>query len=119
MLDRLFWEDLLVRCYIGVSDEERRERQDVLIDVDLWADLGLACRTDSFADTVDYRALKKQILREAEGSKFHLVESLAEHVAQLCLADTRVVRVRVRVQKPGALRFARTVGVEIVRERAG
>ena len=117
MLDRLFWEDLLTRCYIGVSEEERRERQDVLIDVELWADLSVACRTDNFADTVDYRALKKQILREVEDSKFHLVEALAEHVASVCLADPRVVRVGVRVKKPGALRFARTVGVEIFRER--
>jgi FolB domain-containing protein len=116
-MDRILITDLLVRCIIGVSDEERREKQDVLINLSLSADLEKAARTDRIEDAVDYRALKKGILSMVESSQFHLVEALAEAVAQLCLEHPGVLSARVRVEKPAALRFARSVGVEITRER--
>ncbi len=117
MNDRVFFEGLHVRAVLGVNPEERDKRQDVLLDVELWTDIRPAAKSDDFADAVDYRALKKRILAFVETSSFHLVETLAERVAALCLEDARVARARVRVEKPGALRFARTVGVEIVRGR--
>ena len=82
-------------------------------------DLRQAGRTDALEDTIDYRALKKRILELAGQSQFHLVEALAQSIADECLRDERVERVEVAVEKPGALRFARTVGVEIVRSRGG
>ena len=115
--DRIFFEDLRARCVLGVNESERLVKQDVLVGVELWTDVLPAAKSDDFADAVDYRALKKRVLAFVETSAFHLVETLAERVAALCLEDARVERVRVRVEKPGALRYARTVGVEIVRGR--
>jgi len=118
-MDKILISDLLVRCIIGVHDEERRERQDVLINLALSVDLSKAGTSDRLEDSVDYRAVNKQILSMAEGSQFHLVESLAQAVADICLENPLIKEVWVRVEKPGALRFARSVGVEIVRQRAG
>jgi FolB domain-containing protein len=116
-MDRIFIKDLLVRCIIGVNDEERREKQDVILNLGVSADLSKAGKSDAFDDTVDYRALKKKIMAMAEESRFFLVEALAEAVAGICLEHPAVTEVRVRVEKPSALRFARSVGVEITRER--
>ena len=117
MMDRILIKDLLVRCVLGLSAEERREKQDVLIDVVLFVDLAKAGRSDRAEDTVDYRAVKKDVLAVADGSQYHLAEALAERVAQACLAYGPVDRVQVTVEKPGALRFAHSVAVEIERSR--
>lgn len=115
--DQIFIRDLLVRCIVGVDERERAGKQDVLVHVTLYLDLRQAGQSDTLEDTIDYRALKKQILHMAEESRFYLIEALAERIAAICLADARVDRVKVTVEKPGALRFARTVGVEIIRGR--
>lgn len=117
-MDRILIKDLLLRCILGVSPEERREKQDVLINLVLWADLRPAAATDRFEDAVDYRAVKKRIIAVVEESHFHLVETLADRIAELCLEQAGVQEVQVTLEKPGALRFARSVGVEIVRKRA-
>lgn len=116
-LDRIHIRDLLVRCIIGVRDWERTERQNVVLNVTLHADLTAACRSDEFGQTVDYVTIKKRIIERVEGRAFQLLEHLAETVAQACLEDSRVERVDVIAEKPGALRFARTVAVEITRTR--
>ncbi len=117
MTDRIIITDLRVRCIIGINDEERRDRQDVLINIVLDTDTRKAGATDSFDDAVDYRAITKRILAHAEKSEYHLVEALAENVASICLDTPGVDVARVRIEKPGALRFARNVGVEIERRR--
>lgn len=114
-LDRIHVRDLLLRCIIGVNDEERRDKQDVNINITLWADLRVAGQSDCIDDTVDYRAIKKRVIAMVEDSSFLLVERLAERISEVCLESPLVARVRVLVEKPGALRFARTVGVEIER----
>ena len=116
-LDEIHIRDLQFRCIVGVNEDERREKQDVVAQITLYLDLRGAGATDNMVDTVDYKALKKQILGMAEQSTFRLVEALAQHIAEICLGDERVRRVAVGVDKPGALRFARTVGVRIVRDR--
>jgi len=108
---------LLVRCVIGITPEERREKQDVLISITLGVDLRAAGRSDRLEDCVDYRSIKKRVLAEAEASQFFLVEALAEHIADLCLTAQQVEQVTVQVMKPSALRFARSVGVVITRDR--
>lgn len=118
-MDRILISDLAARCIIGMNEEERREKQDVLINISLYADLMAACKNDRFQDTVDYRSIKKEILKTVESSHYYLVEALAEAVAEICLSDPKVVEVKVKVEKPSALRFARTVGVEINRSRKG
>ena len=116
-MDRILISDLLVRCIIGIKDDERREKQDVLINVSLGVDLRTAGTSDRIEDSVDYAGLKKRIVALAEGSQFFLVEALAEKIASICLEHPLVVEAVVRVEKPTALRFARSVGVEIVRKR--
>src|SRR5712664_3826697 len=111
-MDRILIKDLLVRCVLGLSSEERREKQDVLISVALMTDLEKPGRSDRLEDAVDYRAVKKAVVAAAESSNFHLVEALAECVADVCLSHPGVQRVEVTVEKPGALRFARSVAVQ-------
>jgi FolB domain-containing protein len=115
--DQILIRDLQFRCIVGIDPEERRDTQDITAQITLEADLRKACRTDAIEDTIDYRALKREILHMAENSHFYLIEALAAGIADICLSHERVVRVEVTVEKPGALRFARTVAVRIVRTR--
>jgi FolB domain-containing protein len=117
--DRIHIRDLLLRCIIGVNDEERRKKQDVNLNITLFTDLRRAGETDNLVDTVDYKTIKDRVIEMVETSSFFLVERLAERIAAICLQDPRVRRVAVSVAKPGALRFARTVDVEIVRDQEG
>jgi D-erythro-7,8-dihydroneopterin triphosphate epimerase len=117
-LDQIHIRDLQLRCIIGAYPEERREKQDVSFNITLYADLARPGQTDDLADTVDYKAVKKDVIAMVEASAFHLVERLAQRVAEICLCHARVRGVRVVAEKPGALRFARTVAVEIVRWQA-
>jgi FolB domain-containing protein len=115
--DRIHIRDLKLRCIVGVFSEERREKQDVTIQITLFADLRPSGRSDNLADTVDYKAIKQQVVAMVEQSSFQLVERLAQAIADICLAPPLVQAVQVTVEKPGALRFARTVSVEITRRR--
>lgn len=118
-VDKILIKDLQARCILGVGDEERREKQDVLINIVLFADLRPAAQSDRFEDAVDYRAIKKRVIAMVEASRYFLVEALAERAAELCLEHPSVQKVQVTVEKPLALRFARSVGVEITRSRPG
>lgn len=113
--DRILIRDLLVRGIIGINEDERRERQDVLINVELWVDTRTAAASDDVADAVNYRSVCKRMIAHVEGSAHLLVERLASELARIVLTEFPVNRVRVRVEKPGALRFARSVGIEIER----
>src|SRR5436190_14357516 len=114
-MDRIFIRDLLVRGVIGVNDEERRERQDILVNVDMWADTRPAGASDDLARSVNYRSVAKRLIAHVETAQPLLVEKLAADLAGIVLAEFAVERVRVRVEKPGALRVARSVGIEIER----
>lgn len=116
-MDRIFIKDLLARCIIGVNEEERREKQDVVIGVEISADLAKPCASDKFEDAIDYRALKKRIIAAVEPSEYFLVEALAERIARVCLETPGVEEVRITVEKPSALRYAKSVGVDITRRR--
>ena len=115
--DKLVIRDLAARCIIGVYPEERRQPQDVLLTIELQADLSAAGRSDRLEDSLDYKAVKQRVLALVEQSQFRLLEALAAAVAGACLESPRVERVTVTLQKPGALRFARCAEVEITRER--
>ncbi len=116
MTDRILIRDLALRCVIGVYPEERRAPQDVIINIALDTDTRPAARSDSIEDAVDYKSLKKAIVALVEHSSFQLVETLADRIAAACAAHPGVRRATVTVDKPGALRFARSVAVEVVRE---
>jgi FolB domain-containing protein len=116
-LDKILIKDLLLRCIIGINESERKEKQDVIINLVLWTDLAKGAETDDIRQTVDYKEITKEIIRLVDKSEYFLVETLAENIAQTCLQHKQIERVNVTVEKPGALRFARSVGVEILRER--
>ncbi|NLN75451.1 MAG: dihydroneopterin aldolase [Armatimonadetes bacterium] len=118
-MDKITIREIALRCIIGIYPEERREKQDVIITITLHADLRRAAETDNVADTVDYKAVKKAVVNLVEGSSFMLVEALAQAVADKCLSFDGVQEADVVVEKPGALRFTRTVEVEMSRRRDG
>lgn len=117
MTDQIQIKDLMLRTIIGVNDDERRNRQDVLINITLFADTRAAGVSDDIADAVNYRTVTKRVIDLVENSRFYLVEKMVAEIADLCLENPQVHRVQVSVEKPGALRFARSVGVAIERSR--
>ena len=117
MADKIYIRDLALRCIIGVYPEERREKQDVIINIVLECDHSAAAKSDQIADVVDYKGIKKEVIKLVDSSAFNLIETLADHIVQLCLANPNVQRATATVDKPAALRFARSVAVEISRER--
>ena len=117
-LDRIVIKDLLLRCIVGINDDERRNKQDVVINLVLYADLSAASKSDAIDDTVNYKTIKNKIIAMVESSSFFLVERLTAAVAEICLENPLVDAAWVSVEKPGALRFARSVGVEMFRRRS-
>lgn len=116
-MDKVFIKDLLVRGVIGVNDWERDILQDILINVVAYTDIRGAAETDDLEQSVNYRTLTKKIREHAEKAARFTVEALANDLARLCLEEKGVKKVMVRVEKPGAVRFAKSVGVEIERSR--
>ncbi|MCQ3937454.1 MAG: dihydroneopterin aldolase [Chloroflexi bacterium] len=116
-MDKVFIKDLLVRGIIGIRDWERKRAQDILINVTVFTDTTRAGETDEIEYCVDYSTLSKKIQSHAETAARFTVEALANDLAKLCLEDPLVKKVIVRVEKPGAVRFAKSVGVEVERKR--
>lgn len=116
-MDKVFIKDLLVRGIIGIRDWEREKAQDILINVTVFTNMSHAAKSDSINDCVDYSALAKRIQAHAETAKRLTVEALANDLAEICLEDALAKKVIVRVEKPGAVRFAKSVGVEVERSR--
>jgi dihydroneopterin aldolase len=114
-MDIVFLHDLKVDCVIGIFDWERRIRQTLHIDLDMAADVRRAAASDAIQDTLDYKAVAKRVLDFAGNSRFQLVETLAEKIAGIVLAEFQVPWVRVRINKQGAVRNADGVGVVIER----
>lgn len=114
-MDQIRIEDLVARGIIGVNDWEREKPQEIVINLVLYADLSQAGVSDDIADTVNYRTIAKRVLAHTEAAARFTVEALAADIALICLSFEGVKRVRVRVEKPGAIRFSRSVGVEITR----
>jgi 7,8-dihydroneopterin aldolase/epimerase/oxygenase len=114
-MDIIYLHDLKIDTIIGIFDWERRITQSVIIDLDIQADIRKAARTDAIADTLDYKAVAKRVIEYVSSSKFQLVETLAEHIADIILKEFSVPWLRVRVNKKGAIRGASDVGVIIER----
>lgn len=116
-MDQVLISDLLCRGVIGITERERAQPQDILINVTLFTDITRAGQTDAIEDCVNYRTVAKKILAFVEKAGRNTVEALSTDLAALCLEEPGVQMVRVRVEKPGAVRFARSVGVEIERSK--
>ena len=116
-MDKVFIKDLLVCGIIGVYDWERKQPQDILINITIEADLQRAGQTDDIQECVDYDALATKVLTHVENIQRLTVEALANDIAIICLEEPKTQSVHVRVEKPDAVQFANSVGVEIVRSR--
>jgi FolB domain-containing protein len=114
-MDQILIKDLLGRGVIGVSDRERARPQDILVNLVIFTDISKAAESDNIADCVDYSLVAKKIIAHVESIQRYTVEALAADIAALCLEEQGVEGVRVRVEKPGAVRFSKSVGVEIER----
>jgi FolB domain-containing protein len=116
-MDKIFITDLLARGVIGVSDRERAQKQDIVINIILNADTRKGAISDNIDDCVNYRTVAKAAIAHAESAERYTVEALAADIAKICLEMPSVEGVTVRVEKPGAVRFSRSVGVEIYRSK--
>jgi 7,8-dihydroneopterin aldolase/epimerase/oxygenase len=116
-VDRIFITALAADAIIGIYDWEREVRQRLEIDLEMQVDLSAAIASDALEDTLNYKSVAKRVLALVQESRFGLVEALAGEIARIVLAEFPVVRVRVTVHKPGAVRHARDVGVVIERGR--
>jgi FolB domain-containing protein len=114
-MDIIEIDNLRLRCVIGFSPHERKDRQDVVIGLRLGTDIRAAGRSDNPDDAFNYRTVTKAIIQHVEQSEYYLVEKLATEIARICVVDFHAPYVQVRVHKPGALRFADSVGVVIER----
>lgn len=115
--DTIFLRGLEVECIIGVNDWERRVRQRVVIDLELPIDCARAARRDDIADTLDYGHVAQTVQGFVGASSFMLVETMAERTALLLLRETGAAWVRIHIDKPGAVRGARAVGIALERTR--
>lgn len=114
--DHIILTGLKVSCIIGIFDWERKQKQDVLIDIKFPTDIHKAARRDLITDAVDYKKIAKTIIAFVEKSRFQLVETLADRLAGLLLAQFGLREIFLRVSKPGAVRGSQNVGVEITRK---
>jgi len=117
-MDKVIIKNLLARGIIGVNDWERKRAQNILINLTLFTDTHRAAQSDHIDDCVNYSTMSKKILAHAESANRETVEALANDLAKICFEDDGVQKVIVRVEKPGAVRFAESVGVEIERSRS-
>lgn len=117
-MDIIRIHDIKTSCIIGINEDERLNQQDIIINITLYADIRKACKSDRIEDTVDYKLLKQNIITMVKKSSFFLIERLSERIAEICFENPRVRMAKIRVEKPYALTYARTVSVEITRIRS-
>ncbi|HEX3913222.1 MAG TPA: dihydroneopterin aldolase [Steroidobacteraceae bacterium] len=117
-MDKIFIHALKTETIVGIFDWERQVKQAVVLDLEFSADIRKAALSDSIDDTLNYKRVAKRVLAFIEASSFHLVETLAEHVAMLILEEFNVAWVRIALSKPGAIRSSRDVGVILERAAA-
>jgi len=116
-MDVIFLSGLTTECIIGIWDWERRVKQKIVIDLEMGADIRRAAATDAIEDTLDYKRVAKRLLAFVSESQFQLVETLTERIAQIVVTEFDVPWVRVRLNKQGAIRGSRDVGILIERRR--
>ena len=116
-MDIIFIRDLRIETVIGIYEWERQINQIVSLDLEMATDIRRAAATDSIEDTLNYKAVAKRLIEFVSGSRFLLVETLAERSADLVLSEFNISWLRLTLSKPGALRGARDVGIIIEREQ--
>ena len=114
-MDKVFIKDLEVETIIGIFGWEREVKQKVRISLEMSFDISMAGKTDKIDDALDYKKIGKSVVKLVSSSSFFLVEKMAEEIAKLVLKDKKIAELRLCVEKPGALRGSKSVGVEIFR----
>lgn len=110
-------KNLRIPTIIGFNPEERVNLQDVIINLEMEIDISKAIVMDHQDVIYNYKTITKSIISFVSGSNYNLLEKLTYEVLQLIMADERVLRVRVEIDKPGALRFSDSVSVELEQKR--
>jgi len=116
-MDVIFLSGLSTECIIGIWDWERRVKQKIVIDLEMGADIRRAAASDAIGDTLDYKRVAKRLLAFVGESQFQLVETLTERIAQIVITEFGVPWVKVRLNKQGAIRGSRDVGILVERRR--
>jgi len=114
-MDKVFIEDLMVRGIIGISEKERSQPQDIVVNATLYTDISKGSSSDNINDCVNYRTVAKAIISHIQKVSRYTVEALAADIADICLKSQKVHKVKIKVEKPGAVRFSKSAGVEITR----
>jgi len=115
--DKIYVEDLRINATIGIFDWEKKIKQEVSISYEIPHDNKKAAAADTIEATTDYKSITKAIIAFVENNKFELVETFAEKIAEMVIKDFNIEEIRLRVSKPGALRFSKDVGVIIERNK--
>ena len=118
-MDKIFLSELQTRGVIGVYEEERKQPQEILVNLTIYANLRQAGESDNLRDSIDYQSVAESVVQHIETARRYTVEALAADLAEICLAIDQVKKVKVRVEKPAALPCCRSVGVEIIRKKSG
>lgn len=116
-MDKIIIRDLLAHGLLGVYEYEREQTQEILINLILYTNTQPAAQSDNISDCLNYHTLANNVKTLAESAQRFTIEALTNDIANLCLAEKRVQKVRVRVEKPEAISFLSTIGVEIERQR--
>ena len=116
--DKIYVEDLRVKATIGIFDWEKKIKQEVSISYEIPHDNKKAAVADAIEATTDYKSITKAIIAFVENNKFELVETFAERIAEMVIKDFNIAEIRLRVSKPGALRYSKDVGVIIERNKS-
>lgn len=114
-MDIVYISDLRIDTVIGIFDWERRIRQTISLDIEMASDIRKAADSDDIKDALDYKSVAKRIIAFVEQSEFQLVETLTERIAGIIMAEFNVPWVKVKLNKKGALRGSRDVGIIIER----
>ncbi len=115
MRDIIYITDLQIETIIGIFDWERETKQTISLDIEMATDIRKAAASDNIDDTLDYKSVAKRLIAFVEASEFQLVETLAEKICQIIIDDFSVSWVKLKLNKKGALRGSRDVGVIIER----
>ena len=114
-MDIIYLRNLKIDTVIGIYDWERRIKQTVILDLEMATDIKKAAKSDDIEDTLDYKAIAKRVISFVEESEYKLVETLAERIAEIIVNEFKVPWVKLSLNKIGAIRGARDVGVIIER----
>lgn len=114
-MDKIIIKDLLLRGILGLNPDERVKKQDILINVTMFHDTRPAAASDDVELSVNYKIITKRIIDRVENGDDLTVEKLVNDIARMIVVEYGVARAQVRVEKPTALRFAASVGIEVDR----